>query len=144
MIGRASPGTAIEVTVRDTGGGSSYTVAAVVLGDTGSATFSVKCSNPNPKTDRQPCWVANYTATWKAFLKPAAAGGDYTISATCTAGCTGDAERDTTSIERVTMGDVYVCSGQSNMQLPNLHSYSAPTLREQMQSGAFARLRYAS
>ena len=130
-------GAKIEVTVTEAGG-SSYTVHAVVLGDKGALPFAVRCWKPN----RESCWVANYTASWKAFLKPAAAGGEYTISAKCTAGCTGDAARDVSSIERVTMGDVYFCGGQSNMQLPNFHSYSAKTLQKQMQGGQFAKLRF--
>ena len=101
MIGDGA-GAAIEVTVTEAGGGS-YTVPAVVLADQ-SPTFSIKCWAPK---NAAPCVVVNYTASWKAFLKPAAAGGDYTISAKCTAGCTGDSARDVSSIERVTMGDVH-------------------------------------
>ena len=54
---------------------------------------------------------------------------------------TGDAVRDSTTIERVTMGDVYVCGGQSNMQLPNLHSYSAKTLQQQLQAGKWGLIK---
>ena len=43
--------------------------------------------------------------TWKAFLKPAAAGGSYTVSAKGAGG--------TLVLERVTFGDVYFCSGPS-------------------------------
>jgi hypothetical protein len=135
MIGTGA-GVKIEVTVSEAGG-RGYTVPAMILGQE-SPTHSVKCWAP----DKAPCFVANYSASWKAFLKPAAAGGDYTISAKCTAGCTGDSTRDVSTIERVTMGDVYFCGGQSNMQLPNFHSYSAKTLQQQMQSGKFAKLRW--
>jgi hypothetical protein len=41
---------------------------------------------------------------WKAYLKPASAGGSYTITAS-----TGDASL---VLERVTYGDVYFCSGR--------------------------------
>ena len=61
---------------------------------------------------------------WKAYLHPAPAGGSYTITARCTAGCTGNASRDVASIERVTAGDVYFCGGQSNMALPLTHTFS--------------------
>ena len=56
-------------------------------------------------------------AAWKALLKPAAAGGNYSITAKCTAGCTGEA-----SIVDVTFGDVWYCSGQSvsALKLPHL------------------------
>jgi hypothetical protein len=44
---------------------------------------------------------------WKAFLHPTHAGGDYTIIVTA-----GSAKLE---IKHVTFGDVYYCSGQSNM-----------------------------
>ena len=47
---------------------------------------------------------------WKAFLRPAAAGGSYTVTAS---GAGGSA-----TLERVTFGDVYFCSGQSNSETP--------------------------
>jgi hypothetical protein len=136
MIGNGG-GAQIEVTVRESGGGF-YTVKALVVAQQ-SPTYSVMCWHPQGDP---PCYVANYTASWKAFLKPATAGGDYTISAKCTAGCSGDIVRDTSTIERVTMGDVYFCSGQSNMQLPNTHSYSAKSLQKQLQSGKYPNLRW--
>lgn len=57
--------------------------------------------------------------TWKAYLKPGAAGGVYTITAGCTHGCTG-----TASIADVTFGDVWYCAGQSNMALPVQYTYA--------------------
>jgi hypothetical protein len=42
--------------------------------------------------------------TWKAFLKPSEQGGNYTIKAACTSGCTGSA-----SINDTTFGDVVSC-----------------------------------
>ena len=44
---------------------------------------------------------------WKAFLKPSPAGGSYTVTATSATG-------GSAVLERVTYGDVYFCSGQSN------------------------------
>jgi hypothetical protein len=140
MIGDGA-GATVEVTVHDTGGsGGSYTVPAVVIppGED-TPTHSVTCWSAKGKP---PCWIANYTATWKAILKPTLAGGEFTVTATCTAGCTGDRRRDSTAIERVTMGDVYLCGGQSNMQLPNYHSYSAKSLQKLLQAGKYAKLRW--
>jgi hypothetical protein len=51
--------------------------------------------------------VSSPTPTWKAFLKPTVAGGSYTVTAKGKAG--------TAVLEKVTYGDVYFCSGQSNM-----------------------------
>lgn len=44
--------------------------------------------------------------TWKAYLKPTAAGGNYTISAACT-GCTEDGSFSNINISNVTFGDVW-------------------------------------
>lgn len=50
---------------------------------------------------------------WKACLPPQKAGGDYTITATCTVGCLAGASP--ALLEHVVFGDVWYCSGQSNM-----------------------------
>jgi hypothetical protein len=57
---------------------------------------------------------ANAENIWKVFLKPADKGGDYTISALNS--------ESTVVLERVTFGDIYLCSGQSNSK-----SVSIPT-----------------
>ena len=80
--------------------------------------------------------AANYSAEWKVYLKPQAAGGEYTISARCLGEGCGAAIAEAT-LERVTMGDVYFCSGQSNMALPQLHSYSAKPLQADMLAGKY-------
>jgi hypothetical protein len=53
--------------------------------------------------------------TWKVLLPPRPAFGDYAISALCAKGCSGDNATKTASVEDVTFGDVFVCSGQSNV-----------------------------
>jgi sialate O-acetylesterase len=86
-----------------------------------------------------------YAASWKALLKPAPAGGSLTITAKCTAGCGTGAtrsSRDVASIERVTHGDVYFCSGQSNMALPLVHTFSAKALQAEMLAGKYDKLRF--
>jgi hypothetical protein len=55
--------------------------------------------------------------TWKAFLKPTPANTNVSISAVCT-GCTEDGSYSAINITNVTFGDVWHCSGQSNMWLP--------------------------
>eukprot|EP01050_Picozoa_sp_SAG11_P013102 SAG11_NODE_1508_length_4775_cov_1.760693_3_plen_144_part_00 len=55
--------------------------------------------------------------TWKAFLQPTAAGaGNFTITAECS-GCYEDPESPfaKVNISNVVFGDVWHCSGQSNM-----------------------------
>ena len=128
-------GASVSVTVSQVGGGS-YTVKALVAP---APTF---CLPIDPNHPTNGC-AANYSAVWKAFLKPAPAGGEYTITAVCTGCGTGDGRaRSTSSISRVTMGDVYICAGQSNMALSNIHSYSANGLKEQMMSGKFSKFRW--
>ena len=131
----AAPGADASVAVTVTAGGSSYTVQAQI---TPAPTYCLKVGK---------ICAANYSATWKAYLRPAPAGGDVTITAVCT-GCNvgtataGAAGPASASIRRVTFGDVYFCSGQSNMALPQQHSYSAKLLQAQMRGGMFSKLRW--
>jgi sialate O-acetylesterase len=86
----------VTVTGSDaTGAAVGYTVDAFTVDD-GSAPAS---SSDDPSSS---------LPTWKAFLKPAAAGGSYTVTAK---GATG-----TVVLSDCTFGDVYFCSGQSNSE----------------------------
>ncbi len=79
---------------------------------------------------------------WKAILRPSAAGGNYSIEAKCTSGCTGVTKivdvtfgygicvHQTVNIRCCLLGvwscanrDVWYCGGQSNMALPVLHTF---------------------
>jgi hypothetical protein len=58
---------------------------------------------------------ANYSGIWKAYIDPLPAGGSYDITVSCKSGCaSNDTSRDTHTLSRITFGDVYYCSGQSN------------------------------
>jgi sialate O-acetylesterase len=87
---------------------------------------------------------ANYTAAWKVLLAPARSGGAYTIVARCVKGCgTKGGARDVAApLERVTFGLVFFCSGQSNMQLPLVHTYSGKDLQAKMAGGLYSKIRY--
>ena len=87
------PSSKVTVTVTPAGA-AAYTVAATV-------TAAVTGGNTGGN------------ATWKVFLKPEEAGGNYTIKASYVSGCSGSA-----TITDVSFGDVWYCSGQSNMALP--------------------------
>ncbi len=96
-----------KVSIRvDEMGGASYTVEAVVA-------------------DGQ----------WKAFLKPAPAGGNYTIYADCD-GCSAG-----TNISDVTFGDVWYCSGQSNMWLPLQYTFHRNQTVADIESGKYSNIR---
>ena len=111
----AGPASSKIVVTVTSSGGAAYTADAVVTAAAGAASGN---------------------STWKAFLKPTAAGGNYTISAKCGTGCTGAAQ-----ISDVTFGDVWYCSGQSNMALPVLHTFSRNKSRDAIQSGNGADIR---
>lgn len=65
----------------------------------------------------QPAVAGRNYSHWKALLKPTAAGGNYSAMVACTSGCGSDG-MNTTTLHDLTFGDVWVCSGQSNMWLP--------------------------
>ena len=75
---------------------------------------------------------------WKACLPPQQAGGEFRITATCT-GCAHP--NAAVTIENVVFGDVYYCSGQSNMALPLVHTYSRNETRDAILAGKYANIR---
>jgi len=60
-----------------------------------------------------------HNLTWKAFLPPHEAyGGNYSLTAACI-GCDNTTAKTITGL---TYGDVWLCHGQSNMELPMAHA----------------------
>jgi hypothetical protein len=104
---------------------------------TGDATVSVTVT-PDGDDDSVEAYtvVANVTAepvtgsTWKALLKPMAskAGQTFTITATCTTGCTGSA-----TIKDVVFGEVWYCAGQSECPRQRSHPYTRTVLSHDAQ-----------
>ena len=89
----------------------------------------------DPKTRLPP---PHGSFTWSATLNPVeAAGGEYTISAS-----KGKGANETVTLERVTYGDVYFCSGQSNMALETFFTFSSDTLKQEIASGKYNELRH--
>ena len=74
---------------------------------------------------------------FKGCLAPHPAGGDFTVTATCT-GCT---NTTTATLEHVTFGDVWYCGGQSNMALPLSHTLSRNISRDAIAGGKYGNLR---
>ena len=132
-----SPAAKVTVTVTDESGKlPPYTAPTTV------AFLPVKHRTPLGGKGYKPPLV-NYTATFKATLRPHPAGGSFRISAMCTFGCFGNATRDAAPpIYRATFGDVYFCGGQSNMALPLIHTFSAKSLQAAMRRGAYKQLRF--
>lgn len=79
---------------------------------------------------------------WKALLKPTESGGNYTITAVCTAGCSrGSSSGKRASISDVTFGAVWYCAGQSNMALPLLHTFSRNLSMNAINAGKYSNVR---
>ena len=74
---------------------------------------------------------ADANGQWQASLPAHAAGGPYTLTVTTSDG-------DTQTIHDVLVGDVWLCSGQSNMQLPVKRALDA---RAEVQDASNDRIR---
>ena len=125
-----APESATGVTVTVSDGKSSYEIVAKVGKD---ATHQ-----PNGYVDPKSGTnlpVQNFT--WKALLHPTAAGGDHTITAKCT-GCAGTS---TATLSSVTFGDIWYCSGQSNMWLPVKYSFSRNLTVAAISAGKYSNIR---
>ena len=123
--------------------GGATTVTITVAGAANTANNSGSSS----AFDATASYTVSYTVqatvnadrgTWKAFLKPTAAGGSYSIKAACTGGgCTGGAE-----IKSVTFGDVWYCAGQSNMALPVQFTYARNASIDKIKAGKGGDIRF--
>ena len=149
-------GTAVKVTVSQNGV-ALYSVDAEVGTDaTHQAYGGAFGTRPCAKADCPPYDMAGWNpfnkplSTWKALLKPtaavalsaaaSAANGPYTITATCT-GCAGNATETTDALSGVVFGDMWYCSGQSNMWLPVDHSFSRNNTADAIAKGKYTNVR---
>lgn len=78
-------------------------------------------------------------ASWKALLPPQPAGGNFTVTAVCV-GCTSSAP-STASISNVVFGDMWFCTGQSNMWLPVQHTYDRNDTANAILQGRYSNVR---
>ena len=138
-----TPSASVRVTVSDAATGAPlYSVDAAInatmqpFGDGWGA-------RPCPKAECPPYDMATFTPfayalpTWKALLKPTAAGGNYTITAVCT-GC-GSATPAT--LTGAAFGDIWVCAGQSNAMLWVSHTFSRNESAAAYAAGNFSNIR---
>eukprot|EP00039_Didymoeca_costata_P023336 m.6756 g.6756 ORF g.6756 m.6756 type:complete len:756 (+) comp3578_c0_seq2:14-2281(+) len=131
----SSGGTAVKVSLVGNDGGILYTVNASM--NTTTQPFG-KDFGPRPSAAGAPYNPWNEPLPmWKAFLNPTQAGGNYTIMVTCQ-GCQ---DATTISITNVTFGDVWYCSGQSNMWLPVSHTYSRNETVDAIKAGKYNNIR---
>eukprot|EP01049_Picozoa_sp_SAG25_P015755 SAG25_NODE_3326_length_1128_cov_1.300292_1_plen_317_part_00 len=119
----------VRVSVSGTDGAAkavSYKLDAHVTAWTGAADIHPNTPPPPP----------HGSFVWSASLQPSAAGGSLTISVS-NGGVNGSA-----TITRVTHGDVFFCSGQSNMALEIYYTFSADTLKSEIAAGKYNNLRH--
>ena len=128
VYGFAAAAGPIKVTVA---GDANYAVDAVAMPwNDDSGCNATAC--PDPRTQPMP----NHGAyVWRAQLQPQPqAGGEYIISVSAQS-------NGSISISNVTYGDIYFCSGQSNMDLEIYFTFSVDELKEQMRAGKYNNLR---
>merc|ERR1711879_339614 len=73
---------------------------------------------------------------WKLSLASKPAGGNYTITVACI-----DCHLPPTVITNVTFGDVFFCSGQSNMWLPVHYTFSRNKTYDALKRGKYQNIR---
>ena len=105
-----------------------------------SANISVEVSSTTTKYSVQATIISEESA-FKAYLQPANAGGEYTVTVTCHDGCN-TTEPTTLTLSRVTFGDVFFCSGQSNMALSLNYTFEAEKHTADVLSGKYSSLRF--
>lgn len=137
MYGFAASDAPVKVTVSggDRPPESVYTVPATLS----SWADDSGCNTTGCIDARTPLPPAHGKFTWRAELKPQpTAGGVYTVTAVTS----GSAANSTITLARVTYGDVYFCSGQSNMALETYYTFSADTLKAEIAGGKYSGLRH--
>jgi hypothetical protein len=115
--------------------------------------FCGGCSSPNAFGDagasvadcEKGCaFVHNATAApmaWKVLVPPQPAGGSWTVTVACASGCsTADAGVELV-LQRVTFGEVFFCSGQSNQVLGLGDTYDFPSVLAAVKGGKYSNIR---
>jgi sialate O-acetylesterase len=138
LYGFTSSSSAVSVAVSGVDGAGaavSYRVQAAVepWTDTSGCT-AAECID-----SKTPVPPVHGAFTWRAELKPQpTAGGTFTLTAQ-----SADTADAPAPLRRVTFGDVWYCSGQSNMALETFYTFSADDLKAQIvQQGKYSGLRH--
>ena len=105
---------------------------------TGSAKVTVHVSSSDRDVSKTYTSSVDDEGNWKVLLDPAEAGGHYTMSVACTSGCMNKSE---TTLVNVTFGDVYFCSGQSNMELRLHFTFSRNDTLDAIGAGKYHNIR---
>ena len=144
--------TAVTVTVSGDSG-APYTVDATVTPTATAQPFGEGFGvRPCPKAACPPYDMVGWNPwnkpinSWKALLRPTAATSSgapqgFNITARCTRGCAGPANVTEHTITGVVFGDMWFCSGQSNMWLPVDHSFSRNATADAIKAGKYTNVR---
>ena len=127
-------------------------VYGVVLGANSNTRVSVMVADATKPTARYTVDAAVEVTTistqsgiyarWKALLPPSRGpGGNFTIQASCTA-CA--APKNHSVLHDITFGDVWFCSGQSNMWLPMHMDTSRNVTYDRILQGKYRNIRMHS
>ena len=100
---------------------------------------------PGLESCEQGCaFVHNATAAplgWKVLVPPQPAGGSWTVTVECSSGCAAADGGRTLVLQRVTFGEVFFCSGQSNQVLGLADNYDFPAVVEALAAGRYSNIR---
>ena len=98
--------------------------------------------DPAPATNKTYTALINPDNTWKVVLDAHPTGGNFSLVATCSSGCvdTGPTNNTAAAVD-LTFGDVYLCTGQSNMWLPLGNTFSRNLSYAKVQSGHYSNIR---
>ena len=115
------------------GGGTSVSVSLAAAGAAAAAAAPL-VTVTGPVAD---------DGTWKVVLPPMepGGGGNYSATATCV-GCFALPFITPRTISDLTFGDVWVCSGQSNVQLAMQYTFGLNDSTAALKAGRYANVRY--
>jgi len=93
-------------------------------------------------------WFASFGAdvapdgTWKVLLDARPAFGNISVAAACDAGCASPADTAVSTLTDLTFGDVWYCTGQSNMWLPLKNTFDRNASLAALLAGKYSNLRF--
>ena len=95
------------------------------------------CGQGSPSECEQGCeyGAGQPLGFWKAVLRPQQAGGAYTITVSSSESA------ESIVLRRVTFGDVFVCSGQSNMDLAMEYTFDETAMNKTVIAGGYSNIR---
>lgn len=113
----------------------------VGYGVPGAMHVSVRLLDEDTQRDNVVTAAVRADNTWKVLLPPRPAFGNFSLTASCTAGCAGANASYQAAVVNLTFGDVYVCAGQSNMQLMMDYTFERNVSIAKIAAGKYKNIR---